>query len=194
MIGLVMAGGRGSRMKTGGEKLLLRYKKPVVMHVIDALAGSGCFSRTLAAVSPNSPRTREYLQNNGVSTVETSGLGYAKDLTQILQSVDDDVLASSGDLPLLDGDIVQKMVSQYDPDKTWTSFVVTKGFLGSLGLSSEFSLVIDGQDCIYTGISAVNARNISDGGPAAESHIILDDRRVAFNLNTKQDYELLGTA
>jgi len=194
MIGLVMAGGRGSRMKAGGEKLLLRYKKPVIMHVIDALADSGCFSKVRAAVSPNSPRTREYLQDNGVSIVETPGLGYVEDLTRVLQSAGDDVLASPGDLPLLDGDMVKKMVSRYDPDRTWTSFVVTRGFLESLGLSSGFSLVTGGQDCVYTGISAVNARDISDGGPAAESHVILDDRRVAFNLNTKRDYDLLGAA
>ena len=27
-----------------------------------------------------------------------------------------------------------------------------------------------------------------------ENYIIIDDKRIAFNLNTKEDYELLGTA
>ena len=193
MIGLVMAGGKGSRMKTDDEKLLLQYKKPVIMHVIDALNNSGCFSKIQAAVSPNSPKTQEYLQDNNISIVETSGLGYVEDLTQVLQSIDDDVLVSSGDLPFLDDQIIREMASQYDPDKIWTSFVITKGFLESLGLSSEFSLVIDDQECIYTGISIINARNISDDKPVIENHIILDDKRVAFNLNTKQDYDLLST-
>ena len=44
MIGIVMAGGKGSRMKLNEEKLLLKYKKPVVLHVADALSDSGCFS------------------------------------------------------------------------------------------------------------------------------------------------------
>ena len=34
MIGLVMAGGKGTRMKSNEEKLLLNYKQPLVLHVI----------------------------------------------------------------------------------------------------------------------------------------------------------------
>jgi len=38
MIGLVMAGGRGSRMEfPAPEKLLLEYEKPIIFHVIDSL-------------------------------------------------------------------------------------------------------------------------------------------------------------
>jgi len=38
MIGLVMAGGRGSRMEfSAPEKLLLEYEKPIIFHVIDSL-------------------------------------------------------------------------------------------------------------------------------------------------------------
>jgi len=48
MIGIIMAGGKGSRMNIAGEKLLLKYKKPIVLHVIDALKNSECFSKILA--------------------------------------------------------------------------------------------------------------------------------------------------
>ena len=44
MIGLVMAGGKGTRMDLSEEKLLLEYKKPVIFHVIDVLENSACFS------------------------------------------------------------------------------------------------------------------------------------------------------
>jgi len=37
MIGLVMAGGKGTRMNLDNEKLLLKYKKPIILHVIDSL-------------------------------------------------------------------------------------------------------------------------------------------------------------
>lgn len=194
MIGLVMAGGRGSRMPTDGEKLLLRHKKPIVMHVVDALADSGCLETVRAAVSPNSPRTWDYLLENGIGVVRTSGLGYAEDLAHVLRSTRDDVLVVSGDLPLLDGDIVRRMVSEYDPDRTWCSFVATRRFVESLGTSAESSPAVGGLECVYTGVSLVNARNISDCNPVREDRIVLDDMRIAFNLNTKRDYELLGTA
>ena len=59
MIGLVMAGGRGSRMEfPSPEKLLLEYEKPVILHVIDSLNDSHCFSKVFAATSPNSPDTK----------------------------------------------------------------------------------------------------------------------------------------
>jgi len=45
MIGLVMAGGKGSRMEfPTPEKLLLEYEKPVIFHVIDSINYSHCFS------------------------------------------------------------------------------------------------------------------------------------------------------
>ena len=37
MIGLVMAGGKGTRMQSDKEKLLLEYKKPLVLHVVDGV-------------------------------------------------------------------------------------------------------------------------------------------------------------
>ena len=44
MIGLIMAGGKGTRMNLDNEKLLLKYKKPVILHVSDSLKISILFS------------------------------------------------------------------------------------------------------------------------------------------------------
>jgi len=51
MIGLIMAGGKGTRMNSDNEKLLLKYKKPVILHVVDSLNDSKCFSNILALTS-----------------------------------------------------------------------------------------------------------------------------------------------
>ena len=61
MIGLVMAGGKGARMQSDKEKLLLEYKKPLVLHVVDALKNSNCFEKIIAITSPNSPQTQKIL-------------------------------------------------------------------------------------------------------------------------------------
>ena len=45
MIGLVMAGGKGTRMNLDNEKLLLKYKKPVILHVVDSLKNSNSFQK-----------------------------------------------------------------------------------------------------------------------------------------------------
>ena len=193
MIGFVMAGGKGSRMNLDSEKLLLKYKKPVILHVVDSLNDSKCFSKILALTSLHSPNTKKLLQENNIDTFDTSGIGHAEDLSLVLQSTNDSVLVTSGDLPLLDKEIVQQIVNYYDPEKIWTSILVTNKFLTTLGLKSNYSVNYNNEICHYTGISLINSNKIASSENINENYIIIDDKRVGFNLNTKQDYELLGT-
>ena len=193
MIGLVMAGGKGTRMNLDNEKLLLKYKKPIILHVTDSLKDSNCFSKILALTSSNSPKTKKLLQENNIEICNTNGIGYVEDLTLVLQSTNDSVLVTSGDLPLLDKEIIKKIVKHYDPEKIWTSILVTNKFLTKLGLESDYSINYSNQTCHYTGISLINSNKINSSKNLDENYIIIDDKRIAFNLNTKQDYELLST-
>jgi len=193
MIGLVMAGGKGTRMNLDNEKLLLKYKKSIILHVTDSLKDSNCFSKILALTSSNSPNTKKLLQENNIEIFNTNGIGYVEDLTLVLQSTNDSVLVTSGDLPLLDKEIIKKIVKHYDPEKIWTSILVTNKFLTKLGLESDYSIDYSNQTCNYTGISLINSNKINSSKNLDENYIIIDDKRIAFNLNTKQDYELLST-
>ena len=194
MIGLVMAGGKGTRMDLADEKLLLKFKKPVILHVIDSLKNSNSFSKILAVTSCNSPKTKKLLEENDIETFDTSGIGYVEDLNSTLRTINDHVLVTSGDLPLLDEEIIKKIINQFNPKKTWTSILVTNKFLTTLGLESDLSVNFDSQICHYTGISLVNSEKISSIKNLDENYIIIDDKRIAFNLNSKQDYDLLSTA
>ncbi|RZD38410.1 MAG: 5-deoxyadenosylcobinamide phosphate nucleotidyltransferase [Thaumarchaeota archaeon] len=193
MIGIVMAGGKGSRMSLDGEKLLLKYKKPVILHVVDSLKNSSCFSKIFTITSCNSPKTKKLLQENNIEIFDTPGIGYVEDLNLVLQTIHDVVLVTSGDLPLLDQQIIQKIAHQYDSQNIWTSIIVTNKFLTSLGIQSNYSVNFNNQKCHLTGISLINADKISSFENIVEHYIIIDDKRIAFNLNTKQDYDLLST-
>ena len=194
MIGLVMAGGSGSRMGfSAPEKLLLEYKKPIIFHVIDSLNDSYCFSKVFAATSSNSPDTKFELEQIGVETLDTSGDGYVNDLNFLLQKMNGFVFVVSGDLPLLDGEIIQKLV-EFNLGSVWTSFVVSKEFLNSLGLESNLLVKCDSTECVYAGISIIDASKIKNLNSVKENCIILDDKRIAFNLNTEKDYELLNSS
>jgi len=190
MIALVMAGGKGTRMNFTTEKLLLEYEKPIVLRVIDALKNSGCFSKILVATSKNSPKTKEMLQELDVQVIDTSGTGYTEDLNSVLQSLSDQVLVVSGDLALLDYAVIRKIVEK-KTDVTWMSFLVTRDFLESLELSSEYTTKFDGKECIYTGISLIDAEKISDLNSVEEHFLIINDKKIAFNLNTQEDYNIL---
>jgi len=193
MIGLVMAGGKGTRMNLDDEKLLLRYKKPIILHVVDSLKNSNCFSKIFAITSSNSPKTKKLLEENNVETFDTLGIGYVEDLNLVLKTINDEVLIISGDLPLLDEKIIQKIVSQHTSQKIWTSILVSNKFLTTLGLDSDYSITFDDKPCHYTGISLVNSEKITSLENLVENYVILDDKRIAFNINSKQDYDLLST-
>ncbi len=194
MIGLVMAGGKGTRMGLSDEKLLLQYKKPIIFHVIDSLKNSHCFSKVVVATSPNSPDTKQALEQRGIETLTTSGSGYTNDLNFLLQSMDGFVFVVSGDLPLLDEKIIQDITEKFNSESVWTSFLSSKEFLNSLGLESSLLVNSDNIECTYTGISIINANKIKNLNSVKENYIILDDKRIAFNLNTRKDYELLNSS
>lgn len=194
MIGLVMAGGKGSRMKTQEEKLLLKYVHPTILHVIYALQNANCFSKIITATSPNSPKTKEMLENAGMETFDTPGKGFVEDLNLFLRSTNDDVLIVPGDLPLLDAEIIKKIVDTYNSDKIWTSFLVTKDFQKSIGIVSDYSVRFQNKECSFTGISIVNAKEINNLNSVEEIYNILNDKRIGLNLNTYEDFRLLGTS
>lgn len=190
MIGLIMAGGKGTRMGAEKEKLLLQYEKPIIIHVIEALKNSGCFSKTIVATSDNSPNTQKLVQNYDVDTVKTKGDGYVADLNDVLLHLSEPAFVASGDMPLLDGKIILELVARYD-GSAWQSFLVTKEFLDSMGMRLEFSVNADGEECYYTGLSIVDPKQVSSTEVIKETYQIVDDKRLALNLNTKRDYELI---
>lgn len=193
MIGLVMAGGKGTRMNLDDEKLLLVHKKPIILQVVESLKNSNCFSKILAITSPNSPNTKKFLQEKNVDIFNSSGIGFVEDLNSVLKTIHDDVFVTSGDLPLLNKKIIQKIVNQYNPQKIWTSVLVTDKFLISLGLESNYFINFENQKCHYSGISLINSKKITSLDKLDENYVVIDDKRVAFNLNTKNDYNLLST-
>ena len=193
MIGLIMAGGKGTRMQSNEEKLLLEYKKSLVLHVFDALKNSNCFEKIFAATSPNSPQTQKTLTENNVKVFETLGENFVTDLNNILKDLDDYVFVTSGDLPILDKNIVKQIVDTANSDKIWMSIMTTKSFQSSLGLNPECIISFNNKDHVYTGISIVNASKIQIGETIKEDYLIINDKRVCLNVNTKTDFELLSS-
>lgn len=186
-----MAGGKGSRMNLSEEKLLLKYKKPIILHVVNALKNSDCFSKIFVATSPNSPKTKDLLEKNGIKVIETKGSEYVEDLNSVLKLFNDYVFVVSGDLPLLDEQIIKQIASQ-KLNQLWLSYLVTKDFLDLYNIKPQYTTKFQNKECAYTGISLVNANKISSLDSVKEDYVILDDKRIALNLNTKEDLALLS--
>jgi len=191
MIALIMAGGRGKRMKITKEKLLLRYNKPLISHVVEALQKSNCFSRIIAATSIHSKQTRLLLSRSHIEILDTPGHGYVLDLNLILKSLNDYIFIISGDMPLIDKQIIEKIIGLHDTDNVWTSYLVTKNFVTEFQISYSKTITFQNQECVLTGLSIVNSNKIKDLSHIVETYIILNDRRIAVNINTLKDYQSL---
>ena len=185
-----MCGGKGTRMNLPEEKLLLKYKKPLIEHVLNALKNSGIFSKLVCVTSDNAPKTREFVSGLGVDIIETRGDGYVQDLGESILKYDELIFIAPGDMPLLDSEIIGTIVKLVNEKNAWTSILVRKNFLSSIGLEAEFFVDYNNEECAYTGISVVDPRQIKNLQYVAESYVIINDKRIA-NLNTKKDYDLI---
>jgi len=188
-----MCGGKGTRMKSSEEKLLLKYKKPIIEHVLNAFENSGIFSKIVCITSNNAPKTREFVSCLGFDIIETKGSGYVNDLVESLLKFEELIFVASGDMPLLDSEIIKTIVKLVNETNEWTSILIRKTFLKSLGLEADFFVNYNNEECAYTGISVVNPKHMHHLQYVIDSYIILDDKRVATNLNTKKDYDLICT-
>ncbi|WP_336021890.1 NTP transferase domain-containing protein [Halobellus salinisoli] len=134
MDALVMCGGRGSRLRAGGdgtrgtdaEKPLVEVGGvPMFDRVVDALAASrigrgetnqqreAVIGGTIhAVVSPHAPATAERARERSLSVVETPGDGYVEDLSTALEAVGRPALTVPADLPLLAREHVDDAIDQ----------------------------------------------------------------------------------
>ena len=180
-------------MKFSEEKLLLKYKKPIIEHVLNAFKNSGIFSKVVCVTSNNAPKTHKFVFDLGIDIIKTKGSGYVNDLNDALNKFNELIFVASGDMPLLDSEVIQKIIKLVNGNNVWTSILVTKKFLESLELEAEFFVNYNNEECAYTGISIIEPSQIKNMQYVPESYIIFDDKRVAVNLNTKKDYDLICT-
>jgi adenosylcobinamide-phosphate guanylyltransferase len=197
-----MCGGRASRMQQqqqqgGIEKPLLKVAGvAMVERVISALTSSNRFDRIVAAVSPNTHKTNEFLKSKGIETIETAGEGYSQDLSYLLSKLKPKkVVAVPGDIPLLNSQIVNEIlniiVDDDDDDdrqeqEPAISIILEKGFVEEIGVKP--SLVLMNQYC-HSGITIFNTMAVGTE-PVKERYLVMNRKEIALNVNTKEELEL----
>jgi adenosylcobinamide-phosphate guanylyltransferase len=183
-----MCGGKATRMQSGTEKPLLNVGNiPMVERVASALAGSRRFERIVAAVSPNAPKTREFLKSKGIEVIETAGEGYPQDLSRLLAKLKPEkVMMVPADVPLLDArtasDIVDAASGKQEPA---VSIVLEKEFVENLGVKPS---VVFGKYC-HSGITVFDTPRIA-GETVHERYVVMNRKEIALNVNTKEEMEL----
>ena len=118
---IVMAGGRGTRLRVNVEKPLFKlHGKPLIKYVLDNISSSKLVEDVVIAVSPHTQETIKYLKslNGNFQILNTSGIDYLNDLSYILtlfesKSKKDTLLFINADLPFVSGETIDFILTNY---------------------------------------------------------------------------------
>ncbi len=185
---ILMAGGRGTRLKVPCEKPLFKlHDKPLIKYVIDNVNQSKLIDKLIIAVSPNTLETIDYLNSldDDFQILDTSGDDYLTDLSFILdyfenQSSEDILLFINADLPFISTETIDYVLKYYlKSDKDALSVLVPVEIFEDLGL--EFTYEFNGN--VPSGLNVLRSVNIVQD----EDQLIIAKAELALNINTIPD-------
>ena len=188
---ILMAGGRGTRLKVPQEKPLFKlHDKPLIKFVLDNLKPSKFIDKIIIAVSPNTQTTTEYLNSleDDFQILDTSGDDYLTDLSYILEyfekkSKNDILLFINADLPFISTETIDFVIECYlNSDKDALSVLVPVEIFDDLGL--KYSYEFNGN--VPSGLNVLRSENIIQD----EDQLVLDKVELAMNINTLFDSEV----
>lgn len=190
MIGLVMAGGRGTRLGCGEKPLIPITGIPMISYVLSALYRAH-LRPIYGAVTKYTPQTEVFLKKEGVFTIHTSGKGFIDDMREAIieKSLSEEILVISADIPLITPCILTFIMSVYDHCYHPALAVYTTNHFCSLQRIEKEEKISP------AGINILSGRRILDNPEAVqpEYRLIIDRIEVALNINTKKDLEYVKT-
>ena len=168
IVALVMAGGRGTRMKIKIEKPLVEVGgKPVIEYVISALKSA--------------------------KKIKTPGVDYVSDMGYTVQALKLGVfLAVAADLPLIRPEMVDAVVTRYEQcGKPALTVAVPLETKVKLGMSIEYSFKTeDSRDVVPVGINVIDGSKRYGDEWLDQDICVLNYDELAVNINTVQELQL----
>ena len=184
---LIMAGGKGTRLELDVEKPLVEINgKPMIQYVINALKNTDKINKIIAATSKDTPETKTFLNKRGIAIIETPGDGYVNDLGFIISNLelDDVLLTITADLPLINGDIIDHVLEEYEKsDKPAMSVLVPVDVFKKYGIKPTMIF----ENLIPSGLNILRSINKTQD----EKVLIIERIELALNINTCEDIKLL---
>ncbi len=200
MLALTMCGGKGERIKDFcSEKAMLNFNnKPLIEYILKSLEGSKQFEKIYAATSCKSNLTLKFLKTHPyyftgfLDIIETSGTNYSTDLMIVLERLKPYVVfVMPSDMPLITHQLIRRIISNWKGDKQCISIILDREFIIKLGLIPTLSIKQGNKEYFHSGITIFDTSKIQTGQVIKEHYITLNDERLAFNINTKEDFFLL---
>jgi len=193
VVALVMAGGKGTRMKLAQEKPLVEVcGKPVIQYVLLALRDAKKIDRVIVATSNCTPKTTSLMRQLGVEVIETPGKDYVSDMGYVVQTLKLGVfLAIAADLPLVKGEMIDAVVERYEScGKPALTVAVPLETKAKLGMCIEYSFKLDDKDVVPVGINVIDGSKRYGDEWLDQDICLLNHQELAVNINTVPELHL----
>lgn len=193
VVALVMAGGKGTRMRIGEEKPLIKVcGKPVIGYVLAALKNAKKIDSVIVATTICTPKTTKLMNQLGFKVIETPGKDYVSDMGYAVQTLKLGVfLAIAADLPLVRGEMIDGIIERYErcckPALTVAVPLETKT---KLGMSIEYSFKMDDKDVVPVGINVIDGHKRYGDEWLDQDIYLLNHDELSVNINTVQELRL----
>ncbi len=191
---LVMAGGKGTRMKLAEEKPLINVcGKPVIEYVLAALKSAKKIDQIIVATTTATPKTTALIKQLGVRVIETPGKDYVSDMGYTVQTLKLGIfLAVAADLPLVKPEMIDAIVERYERcGKPALTVAVPIEVKTKLGMSIEYSFKTDdNQDVVPVGINVIDGSKRYGDEWLDQDIYVLNHEELAVNINTVQELQL----
>ena len=186
MLSLIMAGGVGSRLDLGEKPLVTILGRPMLSYIIDAFTAAG-FTPVIAA-STRTPMTINWCRAQGIEYCKSEGTGYIEDMIATVRTLGEDMplFVCVSDIPCITPDIIHDIEHAYsksgkDACSTWIPSIISSYSCGGMPCRQE----IEGTEACPAGVNILRGDLIAE--PQDELRILLNEPRLAFNVNTRKD-------
>ena len=192
VVALVMAGGKGTRMRIAEEKPLIKVcGRSVIEYVLVALKNAKRIESIVVATTNCTPKTTIFLSQFPVKVIETPGKDYVSDMGYVVQNLKLGVfLAIAADLPLVRGEMIDTIIERYEccgkPALTVAVPLETKT---KLGMSIDYSFKMDERDLVPVGINVIDGHKRYGDEWLDQDIYLMDQDELAVNINTVQELQ-----
>jgi adenosylcobinamide-phosphate guanylyltransferase len=186
---LLMAGGRGVRLKVQCEKPLLEVcGKPMIQWVLESLRGARKVDDIIVAVSKHTPKTAEFVREQALKVFQSPGRGFCYDAKYAIKKLMlETVLTICADLPLITSEFIDKIIAHYEISKKPALTVMAPlETYRKYGLRAEYAFEINGRKLVPLGLNIVDGKRIKEKR-LDEEIFIVDDAKFIVNVNTLMD-------
>jgi adenosylcobinamide-phosphate guanylyltransferase len=183
---VVMAGGKGTRLRLSVEKPLLEVGgKPAIERVLRSLLAAKKVDAVVVAVTDSSPKTASFVSKFPVKVVKTPGRDYIFDMQFVVRKLGlEHVLTVAADLPLITSEIIDSIAEGYERcGKPALAVVVPRETKKRLGMGEEYAFSLGEQLVVPTGVNVIDGRRIEEE-ELEQDFYVSERKELAINVNT----------